>query len=451
MSNSASSTREERSAADRRPGASSTQGPVRISVPVPPDALLRTKNIGLALLPVAGIPVLVGIAVVGVEGTASAARLRQAWPLMALLAVAHAAATLLHAELDQFPFVSRGEALLFSASLSFPPAGALFASMGAPVASIGLLATGGSLGWYFAVQGVDPARDTRLLVLPGGALPQLLTLPEVSVEAPLEDDRSGEGPRDDLDGLVADPRALPPDGQSHLSENGTPRLPLYAAGDLYQRLAVRIPLDLAAELSLGRRPGPYPPYARRALDLLLVVTSLPVTVPLLAATALAIRVGSQGPVLFWQERVGQGGEPFHMAKFRSMHVGHEGETSAVFADEDDDRVTPVGQFIRRSRLDELPQLWNVLKGDMSLVGPRPEQVRLADHFADALPLYSARHRVPPGITGWAQVLQGYAATVDETRQKLEYDLYYVKHQSVFLDLLILYLTVKTLLTGFGAR
>ena len=217
------------------------------------------------------------------------------------------------------------------------------------------------------------------------------------------------------------------------------------------RLAARIPLGLAAESSLGRRPWSYPPYARRALDLLLAVVSPPVTVPLLAATALAIRIGSQGPVLFWQERVGQGGEPFHMAKFRSMHVGHEGETSAVFADGDDDRVTPVGQFLRRSRLDELPQLWNVLKGEMSLVGPRPEQVQLADHFADTLTLYPVRHRVPPGITGWAQVLQDYAAPVDETRQKLEYDLYYVKHRSVFLDLLILYLTVKTLLTGFGAR
>ena len=181
------------------------------------------------------------------------------------------------------------------------------------------------------------------------------------------------------------------------------------------RLAARIPLGLAAESSLGRRPWSYPPYARRALDLLLAVVSLPITVPLLAATALAIRIGSRGPVLFWQERVGQGGEPFHMAKFRSMHVGHEGRTSAVFADEDDDRVTPVGQFLRRSRLDELPQLWNVLKGEMSLVGSRPEQVQLADHFADTLILYPVRHRVPPGITGWAQVLQGYAATVDETR------------------------------------
>ena len=273
----------------------------------------------------------------------------------------------------------------------------------------------------------------------------------MSVEAPPEDDRSGKGSRGDLDGLVADSRALPADGQAHLSENGTPRLPLYLVGDLYQRLAARIPLGLTAESSLGRRPWSYPPYARRALDLLLAVVSPPVTVPLLAATALAIRIGSQGPVLFWQERVGQGGEPFHMAKFRSMNVGREGETSAVLADEDDDRVTPVGQFFRRSHLDELPQLWNVLKGEMSLVGPRPEQVQLADHFADTLILYPVRHRVPPGITGWAQVLQGYAATVDETRQKLGYDLYYVKHRPVFLDLLILYLTVKTLLTGFGAR
>ena len=218
-----------------------------------------------------------------------------------------------------------------------------------------------------------------------------------------------------------------------------------------QVLANRPPPNSASETNIGvRTDRPYQ-YAKRAMDVLLVVLSLPVTVPLIAITALAVRVGSRGPVLFWQKRVGRGGETFHMVKFRSMHVGHEGETSAVFAEEDDDRVTPIGEFLRRSRLDELPQLWNVLKGEMSLVGPRPEQVRLADHFADTLALYPARHRVPPGITGCAQVLQGYAATVDETREKLEHDLYYVRHRSVFLDLLILYLTVKTLLTGFGAR
>jgi lipopolysaccharide/colanic/teichoic acid biosynthesis glycosyltransferase len=134
-----------------------------------------------------------------------------------------------------------------------------------------------------------------------------------------------------------------------------------------------------------------------------------------------------------------------------MYVGHEGEDRAVFAAEDDDRVTPVGQVIRQFRIDELPQIWNVLKGEMSLIGPRPEQVGLAENFRDALQLYYARHLVRPGITGWAQVLQGYAADVDETRRKLEHDLYYVEHRSVLLDLLIIYLTLKTLFTGGGAR
>jgi lipopolysaccharide/colanic/teichoic acid biosynthesis glycosyltransferase len=134
-----------------------------------------------------------------------------------------------------------------------------------------------------------------------------------------------------------------------------------------------------------------------------------------------------------------------------MYVGHEGEDRAVFAAEDDDRVTPVGQVIRQFRIDELPQIWNVLKGEMSLIGPRPEQVGLAENFRDALQLYHARHLVRPGITGWAQVLQGYAADVHETRRKLEHDLYYVEHRSVLLDLLIIYLTLKTLFTGGGAR
>ncbi len=187
------------------------------------------------------------------------------------------------------------------------------------------------------------------------------------------------------------------------------------------------------------------------MDLLLVVLSLPVTAPLAVLTGLAIRLESAGSVLFWQERIGRGGKTFQMVKFRSMYAGNEGETGDVFADAEDDRVTRVGRLLRTLRIDELPQFWNVVKGEMSLIGPRPEQVGLAEHFSDDMALYEYRHLVRPGISGWAQVLQGYAADEDATRRKLEHDLYYVKHQSVTLDLLIVYLTLKTILTGFGAR
>jgi len=195
----------------------------------------------------------------------------------------------------------------------------------------------------------------------------------------------------------------------------------------------------------------YYPYFKRSMDLVLIALSVPVTVPLATLTALAIRLESSGPVLFWQERIGRDGATFQMAKFRSMYVGNEGESDEVFAEEEDDRVTTVGRLIRKLRIDELPQFWNVLKGEMSILGPRPEQVGLVEDFNDDMNLYQYRHLVRPGISGWAQVLHGYTADTESTRRKLEHDLYYVKHQSVTLDLLIVYLTVKTILTGFGAR
>ncbi len=140
-----------------------------------------------------------------------------------------------------------------------------------------------------------------------------------------------------------------------------------------------------------------------------------------------------------------------MVKFRSMYHRNPGEESDVFADKGNDRVTRVGRFIRKFRIDEIPQFWNVIKGEMSLIGPRPEQAGLVEKFDDDVTLYENRHLVRPGITGWAQVLQGYVADKEGTRHKLEHDLYYVKHQSVTLDLLITYLTLKTIVTGFGAR
>jgi len=254
-----------------------------------------------------------------------------------------------------------------------------------------------------------------------------------------------------LDGVVADLHASLPDFQTFLADYSMRGLPTYHTGYIYELLTARVLLGATCEASVDLRTRRYYPYVKRAMDLILIGISLPITGPIMALTALAIRLESTGPVLFWQERVGRGGETFQMAKFRSMYAGNEGEEDAVFASEADDRVTVVGRIIRKLRIDELPQFWNVLKGEMSLIGPRPEQVGLAEDFDDSLSLYHTRHLVRPGITGWAQVLHGYAADEDETRRKLEHDLYYVKHRSVILDLLITYLTVKTILTGFGAR
>ncbi|EPX96055.1 MULTISPECIES: sugar transferase [Ralstonia] len=190
-------------------------------------------------------------------------------------------------------------------------------------------------------------------------------------------------------------------------------------------------------------------FVKRTLDITTVVCLAPLALPLSIMTALAIRLESGGPMLFCQERVGRFGEPFTMLKFRSMSV--QQDAPAQFAQQHDPRVTRVGRVIRKYRLDELPQLWNVLVGDMSLIGPRPEQVPMANMFADTISYYPYRHLVRPGLSGWAQVQQGYVGTHAETVTKLSYDLYYVKHCSFALDLLIGVKTLRTILTGYGAR
>jgi len=189
---------------------------------------------------------------------------------------------------------------------------------------------------------------------------------------------------------------------------------------------------------------------KRFWEVGLIVVFSPLIILLSLITSIAIKLDSKGPLLFTQERVGKNGELFTLYKFRSMITDAEAEGSQ-FADKKDDRVTRVGQFIRKFRIDELPQFWNVLKGDMSLIGPRPEQKDFVEYFEEEIPFYSYRHKVRPGITGWAQVQDGYAASLSATKRKLEYDLYYVKNLSLSLDLLIVYATVKTILTGFGSR
>ena len=189
---------------------------------------------------------------------------------------------------------------------------------------------------------------------------------------------------------------------------------------------------------------------KRIMDFALITISLPLTLPLMALTALAIVLESRGGALFTQKRIGQGGREFTIYKFRSMAQNSEAN-GAQLAQIGDARVTRVGKFIRKTRLDELPQFWNILRGDMSLIGPRPEQRVFVEQFNDSIPFYNYRHIVKPGLSGWAQVTQGYAGNEDETQIKLEHDFYYIKHFSLSLDILIIFKTIKTILTGFGAR
>jgi lipopolysaccharide/colanic/teichoic acid biosynthesis glycosyltransferase len=173
--------------------------------------------------------------------------------------------------------------------------------------------------------------------------------------------------------------------------------------------------------------------------------------PLFALIALAIKLESRGSIFYRQERVGEAGKIFRLLKFRTMYKGAERQTGPVWATSDDRRVTRVGRVLRRARLDEFPQIVNVLKGDMSFVGPRPERPHFVAMLRERIPYYPQRLSVKPGITGWAQIRYSYGSTVEDAAQKLEYDLYYVKNMSIFLDLLILISTVQVVLFGRGAR
>jgi sugar transferase (PEP-CTERM system associated) len=203
--------------------------------------------------------------------------------------------------------------------------------------------------------------------------------------------------------------------------------------------------------SPGFKKSRFQQFAKRALDVFMSLVGLIVGAPIMLAVAAAVRLTSRGPVLYSQQRVGQHGRVFTVHKFRSMQDDAEKETGAVWARVNDDRITPLGYFLRRTRLDELPQLWNVLSGHMSFVGPRPERPEFVSSLTHQIPFYGQRHTVRPGLTGWAQVRYTYGASVEDAMQKLQFDLFYIKNMSIALDLFIIAKTVKTVLMQRGAQ
>jgi sugar transferase (PEP-CTERM system associated) len=182
----------------------------------------------------------------------------------------------------------------------------------------------------------------------------------------------------------------------------------------------------------------------------MALVGLVVSLPIAALTAILIKLDSTGPVFYRQERVGKNGKPFVVIKFRSMKTDAE-KDGPVWATDDDDRVTRVGKIIRQIRVDEIPQFWSILKGEMSFVGPRPERQHFISTLAEEVPFYEHRHLVTPGLTGWAQIKYPYGASVEDARQKLQYDLYYIKNQSLTLDMIIVFETIKIVLFGKGGR
>jgi len=223
---------------------------------------------------------------------------------------------------------------------------------------------------------------------------------------------------------------------------------------LMERLSGKLQLDGLNPSTLifteGFRMNASQQIFRRLLSFVVAFTALLICLPFLPLIILAVRLSSPGPILFSQTRVGQRGRLFTAYKFRTMQENAEAQ-GAVWATKDDPRVTAVGRVMRGTRIDEIPQLWNVLRGEMAFVGPRPERPEFVQWLSQQIPFYDLRHMIRPGITGWAQVRYRYGASLEETKHKLEYDLYYVKHQSIGLDLLIMFETIKTIILRRGAQ
>jgi lipopolysaccharide/colanic/teichoic acid biosynthesis glycosyltransferase len=193
-------------------------------------------------------------------------------------------------------------------------------------------------------------------------------------------------------------------------------------------------------------------YFKGLADFAVALLLLPVALPVMAVVAAAVRIDSAGPVLFRQRRVGHAGRPITVYKFRTMRqVEVTDERSSAMTRSDDHRITRVGRILRKLRIDEVPQIINILKWEMSWIGPRPEAQVLSVWYTSEIPFYRYRHVVKPGISGWAQVNQGHVAEVKDVHEKLHYDFYYIKYFSPWLDLLIIFRTIKTVLSGFGAR
>jgi len=200
----------------------------------------------------------------------------------------------------------------------------------------------------------------------------------------------------------------------------------------------------------GFQKAPSTLFGKRITGILFSLTGLLFSLPVTLITAAAIKLESRGPIFFKQTRVGKDGTEFQVIKFRSMRIDAE-KDGAKWASADDDRVTRIGRIIRKLRIDEIPQMWNVLRGDMNFVGPRPERPEFVKDLAQKIRYYDQRHCVHPGITGWAQINYPYGASIEDAKRKLEYDLYYIKHMSVLLDFYIVLKTVKTILFREGSR
>jgi lipopolysaccharide/colanic/teichoic acid biosynthesis glycosyltransferase len=292
---------------------------------------------------------------------------------------------------------------------------------------------------------------TRIAVVPFGGVDRLYPIREVDwlrLKRPnLQDAQRCEA-------IVADFSAdLPDEWEAFLADAALDGRIVYQHKQLAESLTGRVELEHLSENSFGSLvPARGYFHLKGLIDFLFALAVLPVLLPVMLAIAIAIRFDSKGPVLFRQKRVGHAGRNIIVYKFRTMRpIAVEDERDAAMTKDGDGRVTRLGKVLRQLRLDELPQVFNILKWEMSWIGPRPEAQVLSVWYTDELPFYRYRHVVKPGISGWAQVNQGHVADVREVHRKLQYDFYYIKYFSPWLDLLIFLRTIRTILTGFGSK
>lgn len=254
------------------------------------------------------------------------------------------------------------------------------------------------------------------------------------------------------DGLIVDLHGeLTAEQEKFIADCSINNKAVFHAASIQEMIDGKVQTNHLSENAIGSLlPNPVYGNLKRIWESAIIVLSFPITLPIMLITAILIKLENPGPALFIQHRVGQGGKPFRIYKFRSMTIRPENAESK-FATQEEARITKIGKVIRKSRIDELPQFFNVLKGEMALIGPRPEQESFVKQFEQEIPFYGYRHMVKPGITGWAQTVQGYADDTSSTREKLAHDLYYIKHFSFWLDMNIVLKTLKTMATGFGAK
>ena len=306
--------------------------------------------------------------------------------------------------------------------------------------------------WNYAIYFYAQRRvRQRIAVVPFGAIDRLAEIDSVDWHR-LKRPRLGDARS--CQAIVADFSAdLPDEWEAFLADAALGGRIVYQVKQLSESLTGRVELSHLSENSFGSLlPARGYFYTKSLGDFLLAVLALPIVLPIMAVGAIAILIEDGGPVLFRQSRVGHAGDRITVYKFRTMRtVEVEDERTAAMTSDNDDRITKVGAFLRRTRIDELPQIFNILKWQMSWIGPRPEAQVLSIWYTKEIPFYRYRHVVKPGISGWAQVNQGHVAEVAEVDRKLQYDFYYIKYFSPWLDLLILFRTVKTMLSGFGAR